>query len=86
MLNLHLNFDYSTHSQKWGGDFAKFLWLSQNIWTLGIQTYLYFFYALLNSFGTKENTFLDCAGLKGLNNTDPDTDSLRPSAQVYLNF
>ena len=29
-------------------------------------------------FGTKDNIFLDCAGLKGLNNTDPDTNNLGP--------
>jgi hypothetical protein len=34
-----------------------------------------------NSFGAKEYTFLDCTGLKGLNNTDPDTNNSGPSAQ-----
>ena len=66
--------------------------ISQNF--VAFSEYMYFrntnlfivFYALYNSFGTKENTFLDCAGLKGLNNTDPDTNNLGPSAQIYLYF
>ena len=32
----------------------------------------------------KKNTFLDCAGLKGLNNTDPDTDNSGLSSSKFL--
>ena len=34
----------------------------------------------------KKIHFLGCTGLKGLNNTDSDTNNLGPSAQVYLYF
>ena len=42
LQNLHLTFDYSTYSQKLGEDFAKFLWPSQNIWTLTLILFFFF--------------------------------------------
>ena len=66
--------------------------ISQNF--VAFSEYMYFrntnlfirFYAFCNSFWTKENTFLDCAGLKGLNNTDPDTDNSGLSSSKFLVF
>ena len=34
LRNVPLTFEYSTYGQKLGEDFAKFLWPSQDIWTL----------------------------------------------------
>ena len=55
--NLHFTFDYSTYSQKYGEDFAKILWLSQNIWILPNKIPLTFRLVLYEDFPKIEQCY-----------------------------